>query len=215
MDNSVRFRWHGSSEISSSDLLRDCGQKLTDRALWAMFQERFQRSIFKYLLRALHFHSRNSDVRELVADLGQEVYVRLVRNNGNMLRSFRGETDLSVMAFLGRICTSVVADHLRREGTDKRFGDNVVSLEDAKEMIEASRQKRDDLDMGSILSWIDIEKIVDGDPDHKNAQRNALIFKLHYIDGLTTEEIAGYPGFDLSGSGVETVLVRLRKRIKR
>ncbi len=215
MDNSVRFRWHGAGEISSADLLRDCGQKLTDRGLWAMFQERFQRAIFKYLLRALHFHSKRDDVKELVSDLGQEVYVRLVQNKGNMLRSFRGETDFSVMAFLGRVCTSVVADHLRREGSDKRLGDNIVSIEEAREMIESSRHKREDLDLGSILSWIDIERIVAADPDHKNAQRNALIFKLHYIDGLTTEEIACYRGFDLSDSGVEAVLVRLRKRIKR
>ena len=78
MDNSVRFRWRGSSEIASAELLRQCGQKLGDRELWTIFQERFQRLIFLYLLRALRFHSKRDDVTELVADLGQEVYVRLV-----------------------------------------------------------------------------------------------------------------------------------------
>src|SRR5437588_10829764 len=100
MDNSVRFRRRGAGDLSSADLLRECGQKLTDRALWAKFQERFQRPIFVYLLRNLKFHSKRDDVNELVADLAQEVYVRLVRNNGSLLRNFRGDTDLSVASFL-------------------------------------------------------------------------------------------------------------------
>jgi len=215
MDTPVPFRWRGSSAISSPQLLRECGQKLTDKALWAVFQERFQSVLIVYLLRTLKFHSRHDDVKELVADLGQEVYVRLVQNNGTMLRTFRGDTDFSVLSFLARICTSVVSDHLRRDGSTKRFRDNVISIEEAKEMIEVSRNERDELDVVTILSWIDIERVVAADPDHKNAQRNALIFKLHYIDGLTAEEIASYPGFDLSESGVEAVLVRLRKRIRK
>ena len=69
--------------------------------------------------------------------------------------------------------------------------------------------------LSSILSWIDIERIVEGDPDRKNARRNALIFKLHYIDGFEAGEIAQFPGFELTKSGVETVLARLRKRIQK
>jgi len=212
MANSVPFRRSG--EISSADLLRECGQKLTDRGLWTMFQERFQRPIFVYLLRALKYHSKRGSVDQLVADLGQEVYVRLVQNNGNMLRSFRGDTDFSVMALFARVSTSVVADHMRHSSSFKRTGDNVVSIDEAREMTEASKRGRDESNFQAILSWIDIERVVAADPDHKNARRNALIFKLHYMDGLTTEEIAGYPGFDLNSSGVEAVLVRLRKRIR-
>ena len=45
--------------------------------------------MFLYVLRALKFHSKREDVTELVADLGQEACVRLVRNNGSMLRGVR------------------------------------------------------------------------------------------------------------------------------
>jgi hypothetical protein len=65
-----------------------------------------------------------------------------------------------------------------------------------------------------VASWIDVERIVEGDPDRKNARRNALIFKLHYIDGFEAGEIASFPGFELTKSGVETILTRLRKRIQ-
>jgi RNA polymerase sigma factor (sigma-70 family) len=214
MDNSVRFRWRGSGEISSADLLRQCGQKLTDRALWEMFQERFQRLIFTYLYRALKYHSKTDDVIEVVNDLAQEVYVRLVQHNASLLRNFRGETDLSVAGLLGRVCMSAVSDKFRREGAARRMN-NVISISAAKEMLETSRHERDELNLEAILSWIDVERMVAADPDQKNAQRNALIFKLHYMDGLTSGEIASYPGFDLTESGVEAVLVRLRKRIKK
>ena len=214
MDNSVRFRWREPGEISSADLLRQCGQKLTDRALWEMFQDRFQRLIFMYLYRALKYHSKSDDVIEVVNDLGQEVYLRLVQQNARLLRHFRGDTDLSVAALLGRVCMSVVSDTLRREGALRRTS-NVISINAVKEIIETSRHDRDELNIGAILSWIDVERMVAADPDQKNAQRNTLIFKLYYMDGMTTEEIASYPGFDLTESGVEAVLVRLRKRIKK
>jgi RNA polymerase sigma factor (sigma-70 family) len=214
MENSVGFRRRKPSEISSAELLRQCGQKLTDRALWEMFQERFQRLIFTYLYRALKYHSKTDDLIEVVNDLGQEVYVRLVQHNASLLRNFRGETDLSVAALLGRVCMSVVSDKLRRDGAARRMN-NVVSISAAKELLESSRNERDELNVSAILSWIDVERMVAADPDQKNAQRNALIFKLHYMDGLTTSEIASYPGFDLTESGVEAVLVRLRKRIKK
>jgi len=164
-------------------------------------------------LRALKFHSRREDVTALVPELAQEVYVRLVQNNGSMLRSFRGETDLSVSSFLARACTYVVADHLRHDESAKRRG-NVVSIEEVREMIDASKHNYDELNVGAILNWIDIEKLIAKDPDRKNAQRNAIIFKLHFIDGLTTGEIADFSGFDLKESGVEAVILRLRKRIK-
>src|SRR5215831_7161981 len=104
MVDSVRFRWRGSSEISAPELLRQCGLKLGDRALWELFQERFQKLIFLYLMRALKFHSKRDDVTELIPELAQDVYLRLVQNKGSMLRTFRGDSDVSVAAFLARAC---------------------------------------------------------------------------------------------------------------
>ena len=72
----------------------------------------------------------------------------------------------------------------------------------------------DSTPISSILSWIDIERMVEGDSDRKNAGRNALIFKLHYIDGFESEEISRFPGFELTKSGVDSILTRLRKRIQ-
>ena len=158
------------------------------------------------------------DAADVVADLAQEVYVRLVQREGQALRTFRGTTEFSVMAFLARISSSVVQDYQRQLMSEKRRA-NVVPIETARagEMAGARSTDSAEFDsttLSSILSWIDIERIVDGDPDRKNARRNALIFKLHYIDGFESGEISRFPGFELTKSGVETILARLRKRIQ-
>lgn len=210
-----RFRWHQPGD-SSSDLLRECGRRLTDRVLWEKFQDRFQGLIFLYLMRALRIRSKHEDVTDIVPDLAQEVYLRLVHNDGRLLRSFRGTTEFSAMAFLASISANVAMDHYRRNFSSKRAA-SVVSIEDAKTEMTGSKGSAefDPNALSSILSWIDVERVVEGDPDRKNAQRNALIFKLHYVDGFSSKEIARFPGFELTTSGVGAILARLKQRIQR
>src|SRR5436309_7199211 len=119
-ENRKRFHWHKTVETSAADLLRECGEKLTDRALWTEFQGRFQRLIFLYLMRALRLRRPQDDTCDVVPDLAQEVYLRLVQHDGRVLRSFRGTTEFSVLAFLGRISLSVVMDYQRQLATEKR-----------------------------------------------------------------------------------------------
>jgi DNA-directed RNA polymerase specialized sigma24 family protein len=118
-DSIRRFRRQRAGETSAADLLRSCGEKLTDRALWTKFQERFQGLIFLYLMRTLRLRRIQDDAADVVPDLAQEVYLRLVQHDGRILRSFRGSTEFSVMAFLARISATVVRDYQRRIATDK------------------------------------------------------------------------------------------------
>jgi RNA polymerase sigma factor (sigma-70 family) len=218
-ENHSRFRWQKAGETPAADLLRECGERLTDRVLWTKFQERFQGLIFLYLMRALRLRRIHDDVSDVVPDLAQEVYVRLVQHGGRILRSFRGTTEFSVMAFLARVSSTVVQDYQRQITSEKRRG-QVISIDSARggeasALASAESTEFDSNALSSILSWIDIERIVEGDPDRKNARRNALIFKLHYIDGFESGEIARFPGFELTKSGVETILTRFRKRIQK
>ena len=210
-------RKSSDEEVSSSDLLRECGHRLTDIDLWDEFQKRFQRRIFLYLLRACRVsRGQQDEVREVVLDLAQEVYVRLVQNDGRILRSFRGQTEFAVKAFLARVATSVVADHFRYQMAEKRQA-QVISIDHAREVVENSRIAGADLDektIGAVLSWIDVDRVLKNDEDRRHAARNLLIFKLHYIDGFTAAELAEFPGFSLSVSGIEAVLNRIRKRLR-
>lgn len=214
-DSPIPFRRPGNDELPAPDLVRECGRRLTDRGLWNAFQKRFQRRIFLYLMRALGGRSQVQDLGTVVPDLAQEVYLRLVQADGHLLRSFRGETEFSVMAFLARISNNVATDYLRHEARGKRRA-QIIPIDKARsaESNDAAVAEFDASSLSSILSWIDVERIVESEPDRKNARRNALIFKLHYVDGLTSSEISRFPGFELSRSGVEAILARLRKRIQ-
>src|SRR5437867_618968 len=213
-----RFPWRKPGEPSAADLVRECGLRLTNRALWTKFQERFQGLIFLYLLRALRYESIREDTMGIVPDLAQEVYLKLVQHDGRILRSFRGTTEFSVMAFLAKVADTVVRDFRRRGATEKRRA-QVVSIDVVKAAeFEGKRlpesQEFGPGDLSAIVAWIDVERLLEGEPDRKNAGRNVLIFKLHYVDGLSAAEIANSPGFVLTKSGVESVLARLRKRIQ-
>ena len=211
------FRRQRAGETAAADLLRECGEKLTDRALWQQFQQRFQGLIFLYLMRALRLNRIQEDVADIVPDLAQEVYLRLVQNDGRILRSYRGTTEFSVMAFLARISSSVVQDYQRAANSEKRRG-QVIPIDSlrASELQGASSGSpaTDANHWNTVARLMDVEKAIAGDPDRKNARRNVLIFKLHHVDGFQALEIAQFPGFGLSKSGVETILARLKKRFE-
>src|SRR5947199_8279852 len=157
-DNCDRFRWQKEAGgTGGADLLRECGEKLTDRVLWTKFQERFQGLIFLYLMRALRLRRIQDDTADVVPDLAQEVYLRLVQHNGRILRSFRGATEFSVMAFLARIAASVVQDHQRHGASEKRRG-QVVPIESAQAaelggQLSADSPAFDSSRLSSTLSW--------------------------------------------------------------
>lgn len=217
MNDPARFQQR-RDDFTAADLLRECGKKLTDSALWESFHQRFQNLIFLYILRSIRARRLEDKITDVVTDLAQDVYLRLIQHDGRILRSFRGTTDFSVMAFLARISVSVVSDHYRRENAVKRKA-QLVSIDEERETLEdASQRDYSDFDvnsLASILSWLDVERVLEGDPDQRNAGRNLLIFKLHYIDGFTAAEIANFPAFALTASGIETILARIRKRLRK
>ena len=214
MTDTSRFpRRMADGEMSSADLLRECGRRLTDANLWKIFHERFHRQITLYVIRAIWMlHGKTEPA--LVCDLVQDLYFRLLKNNGRAMSGFRGETDFSVFAFLGRTAMGIVSDYSRAQHADKRRPAEIISFEQASRQ-EAERDKPGDLDVTSILEWIDVQRLIDSDRDTRHATRNVLIFKLHYVEGLTVREISHYPGFDLTEGAIEVILKNLRNELRR
>ena len=217
MTETLRFRRSGSGDpLSSADLLRECGQRLTDPELWKEFQDRFHSTILKFVMRIMWNRFRN-DCLEESCDLAQDIYLRLLSNNGRLLRHFNGETDISVKAFLTRVAVSVVSDHFRSIQSDKRRPAEIVSIEEARQGRdkELPGEAQPDLDIASILSWIDVERLMESETDKRNAARNILICKLHYVHEFTVSEIAEFPGFGLKPSAVGTVIQNMRTLMKK
>jgi len=214
MTDLLRFnRQAAGGDLSSSDLLRLCGERLTDAALWKEFQSRFHKTILTFVMRVMCNAFRN-DCLEEACDIAQEVYLRMLDNNGRMLRSFKGDTDFSVKAFLSRVAVNVVSDHHRRTTAEKRQPAEIISIEDAREQGRDLKGEAAELDIASILSWIDVERLMDSESDRRNAARNVLIFKLHHVDGFSVQEIAGFPVFGLKETAIRDALNQMRAHLK-
>jgi RNA polymerase sigma factor (sigma-70 family) len=205
------FRARGQNS-SSADLLRECGQKLTDPALWQQFEDRFHRTIMTYVLRVMRNRFRDENLGD-ARDLVQEVYLRLIANNGRWLRSFKGQTDFSVKAFLSRVTVSVVCDFYRSKRAEKRRSAEIISIEDARRQQEAGESV--EINIPAVLSAIDVERLVDEEPDRRHAARNVLIFKLHVVDGLTIKEIAQFPSFGLKEKAIAVIIQNLKTSLKK
>lgn len=199
--------------LGGVDLMRQCALNLSATDLWAEFHSRYRRRILLFLMRAFRARGGNSDdFVQCADDWVQEVFTKLVQNGGRALLSFRGTTEFSVYAFLGSIAASVVADQLRLQRAQRRSA-TVVAIDEVPDSTAPYVDGGDAF--RGLLEFIDLERTLLTDMETKNPERDFLIFRLYFIDGLSAREIAAMPGLKLTTSGLEKVLERARKRLAR
>jgi len=215
MTETLRFPRAGAGGTPSPpDLVRECGRRMTDPSIWKEFQAQFHQLILRSITRIM-WNRYRKDCLEEACDIAQDVYLRLVKNNGRLLRSFKGETDLSARAFLSMVAVSVVSNHFRSQRAEKKQPAEIISIEDVRQQNRNLPDEASDFDIASILSWIDVERLMESESDHRNAARNVLICKLHYVDQLTVSEIAEFPVFGLNRSAIGTVIQNMREHLRK
>lgn len=210
------------SERSAVALVKDCGLS-TDPAAWTEFVNAFNRRIVAAVIRERRQRGLSSEptAADAVSDLVQDVYLRLLANDRRALRDFRGETELSVYAYLARIVRAAVGDRTRRDSSQKRHAQTVpldagVDGEGStplSELLAASEVSSPELQMRERAVPGRLRALLAGG-GVPNPERDALVFELHVLEGLSAREIAGIPALDLSLSAVEGVLRRTRERLR-
>jgi len=200
-------------DLDAAELVRQCARDLQNEELWQQFYSRYKRKILLFLLRAFRMTGGHSDEFVRFADDWlQEVFTKLVQNEGHVIRSFRGTTEVSVNAFLASIALSIVVDQLRSQSALRRRA-QVVPLD---QLQDVSSPRVDPVArFSALLELIDVEKALRTDEESKNPERDLLIFKLHFVEGLSAREIASIPYLKLTTSGSEKVLSRVRNRLVR
>ena len=200
-------------DLDAPELVRRCATDLQNEELWQQFYSRYKRKILLFLLRAFRMMGGHSDeFLRFADDWLQEVFTKLVQNEGHVIRSFRGTTEVSVNAFLASIALSIVVDQLRSQSALRRRA-QVVPIDQLQD-VSLPR-----VDPGgrysALLELIDVEKALRTDEESKNPERDLLIFKLHFVEGFSASEIDSIPGLKLTTSGSEKVLSRVRNRLIR
>jgi RNA polymerase sigma factor (sigma-70 family) len=218
-----------SADWSVSELIQRCLNKPSDETAWSEFVSRYHKSIKKNVANALHRQAKTSPehqapiTEELVEDFAQAVYLRLIKDECSALKNFKGNYENSIFQYLLIISINVVRDYYRELRAVKR-PQIVCSLEDLlskqsealvfKELDALSTEAATD-ESAKLLSSEIIEEIFRKIVKWQYKERDIMIFKLRYYEGLTNREIARIKGLDLSREGVGTIVSRTVNRLRK
>lgn len=182
--------------LTEQELAARCARG--EKAAWLELLRDYQRGVLHMLWRY--------GPRDEAADLCQEVWARLLRNDGAALRSYQGG---SLKAFLGQVAKTVAIDRARalrvrpQEATDD---EPLLHAPDAAPSAEAALQ--DEQHRRKLAAAL--EQVAQA---AENPGRDRDILRLHFVEGMSAREIADM-GLGLPHKGVEAVLRRARDKLQ-
>ncbi len=216
-------------EITVGELLKKCSKRPPDQAAWDEFVRRYHVTIKSFVRRTYHQKARVDPEREpqfpedTIEDLVQIVYMKLVEDGNSALERFEGEHAHSIFKYLGMISMNVVRDYVRGMKAIKRpritisidemlLKGDLAFHEESFIVVDSGTGTVAENDIAFIKDEIEqaLKKVVKG----KNRDRDILIFKLRFYEGLTFSEITKALGLDLSPVSVGSILNRIVARIK-
>lgn len=214
-------------QLSVHDLLKRCQQRPPDEDAWREFVRRYHGAIRASIAKT--FHSRvnqETDRRaqfpdDLIEDLAQAVYVRLIDESNRALDRFEGQHENSIFLYLGIIAINVVRDYFREAKAKKRPKIS-FSLDELMENTGEGSALKDPVGLvggfstgaTSSLTMDEIESALKRSVSRRHRDRDALIFKLRYYEGLTLEEIKKTLALDISPIGIGSILNRINHKLR-
>jgi RNA polymerase sigma factor (sigma-70 family) len=214
-------------QLTVSELLTRCLQRPPDEDAWREFVRRYHGAIKASVAKTFHSRATQETERraqfpdDLIEDLVQVVYVRLVEEGNRALDRFEGLHENSIFQYLGIIAINVVRDHFREAKAQKRpkisFSLDEL-LENAGEggMLKEAVSGPAGSSTGPVSTFTmdDLENALNRAVSRKNRDRDALIFKLRYFEGLTLEEIKKALALDISPIGIGSILNRINQKLR-
>lgn len=145
---------------------------------------------------------RTGDVEEIV----QEVYLKLCMDQGKALRAFVPRHEGSDFSYLAVIARNVAITWLRnrQSGVGQSHETPLAGIKDPEDGRPGAQ-----LDLRLRLQEVEAALL------QVASERERQIFWLYYRVGLTALDISRYRHFGLEESGVESLLARLVRKIRR
>jgi RNA polymerase sigma factor (sigma-70 family) len=217
------------TELTVTELLKKCAQRPPDEAAWAEFVRRYHSVIRTKVAKTFNRKARNETDRrpqfpdDLIEDLIQGVYMRLIGEKSRAIKQFEGLHENSIYQYLGIISTNVVLDYFREAKALKRPKIS-LSLDEMVEKTGDSTLRKDSLtefdanpasDPNSTFFREEIEAALKRAVTGRHRERDITIFKFRFYDGLTLEEIRQIMNLDLSPISIGSILNRIIAKLKR
>ena len=149
------------------------------------------------------------------SDLFQNVIVRLVENDCAAMKRFSGSAEEELLAYLAVISRSVVMDAMRRHRAIKRKPkvDNEglfpPSIAPGKAVVEPETER--EILTRELLGMA--HQFINSSSGRVSA-RDRLVFELHFLEGLSLQQISRCKGINLTKGGVEKLIRRMVDRVQ-
>ena len=216
-----------SSGLTVSELLKRCSKRPPDEAAWQEFVRRYNPTIKAHVIKTFHKKAREESDRkpqfpdDLIEDLIQAVYMRLVEEQNRALERFEGEYENSIFQYLGMISINVVRDYFREAKAQKRpkvtFSLDELLEKSGDGPVFEARSRLDGRamsDSSAAYTSEEIERALKRAVSGRHRDRDILIFKLRFYEGLTLEEIKQALSLDLSPISVGSTLNRITNKMR-
>jgi RNA polymerase sigma-70 factor (ECF subfamily) len=200
------------SSISIEELVRRCSAS-GEIGAWEEFVRRFHRLIASVVLRmALRLGDSST---ETVDDLIQEIYLKLCSDNFRLLRSFDEHHPDAFLGYLKVVTANVVRDSFKSLHTQKRGSDRIRDIPDYAIPAAGEESAGSPKTIEREVLIQEIQRCLDLCLVGIDRERNSKIFWLHYRTGLSAAAIASLPGIGLSTKGVETIILRITRDLRK
>lgn len=217
-----------SKDWDICELLQRCCARPHDEAAWHELVCRFHSTIKTTVARTYHHKAKQDTDRkeqfhdDVVDDLVQTVYCRLIENSSLALERFENAHLNSIYGYLMMISVNVVRDYFREAKALKRPRlalslDDIVAIDATACGVghcSALSASPSIARPGSSITMEDVDSALSRAVGRRNRARDILIFKLHYIEGMTLDEIADVLGKSISKVGINSILTRVTKRVR-
>jgi RNA polymerase sigma factor (sigma-70 family) len=219
----IGIKWH---HLDPVELFRLCAAERDNTEAWAEFLRRYMAKLKYFIhgaLRQVFGYSAYQDESTASeglqeSDLFQNAIVRLVENNCAAMKRFSGICENDLLAYLAVICRSSVLDTLRRNNALKRKPAATESEETIRASIggshPADHSEFEREFLAHELVSLTLQTIQSRSHSDDVSNRDRIVFKLHFFDGLSHSQIAQCEGINLSKAGVEKLLKRLVGKVQ-
>jgi RNA polymerase sigma-70 factor (ECF subfamily) len=197
--------------MSGEDLIRACAEG-GDGAAWEEFVSRFHRPISLSIIRTAY--QWGEIPQQVVDDLVQDTYLKLCANKCRQLRVFAAQHPDAVLGYVKTIAANVAHDNFKSLHSQKRGSGEVSQIMEETDPEAAPSRSSGQEAMELEVLFKQIDDCIDSCLENSDRDRDRTIFWLYYQQGMTAKDIATLPNIGLSAKGVESVIVRVIRRLR-
>lgn len=201
--------------LASPQLFQLCAAHPDSAEYWQEFVDRFNPLLTRSITVAWRRNGQGdwpSD--ELAADLLQDIYTAIVKNDCRLLRDFRGVSHAEAEAYLAHSAINQTISFLRARRALRRKAEE-VSLQQILEEQQEIRPAGQALAPARGLTERELIEMLEHCCDGPHRKRDSLIFLLYARDGYSVAEIARMGVCDLKETSIANLLGQTKARLRK